>query len=232
MTGTQINLYEPAILVVGTRGRNLGGFQGLLPGSVSKYCLQSSPVPVIVVLPEYKRDKSRVKRAQDPSRQSYKELLEKSGPGAGYPPTVGDKAALLTPEGVTGQQRRRSSAEDTLVGSEKTSIDKPMKRLSVNKPVEQSPLAQVQSAASLKEPESAPPSPEVIMKSPHLRDLDSPYVSGDSSSEDEDDEDGEKGVTGRSAEEIATARSNAAAAAAATATASADENAKQGAKVL
>lgn len=225
-----INLYEPAILVVGTRGRNLGGFQGLLPGSVSKYCLQSSPVPVIVVLPSSKRDKSRVKRAQDPSRQSYKELLDKSGPGAGYPLASGDKAALLTPEGITGH-RRRSSAEDTLIGSEKTSMDRSMKRLSLNRPVEQSPLAQVHTAASLKDPESAPASPEVIMKSPHLRDLDSPYVSGESSSEDDDDDEGEKRTTGRSAEEIATARSNASAAAAA-ATAPVYEDVGHGGRVL
>ncbi|KAF8539712.1 hypothetical protein BDD12DRAFT_80132 [Trichophaea hybrida] len=43
-----IHIYEPVILIVGTRGRSLGGLQGLLPGSVSKYCLQHSPVPVIV----------------------------------------------------------------------------------------------------------------------------------------------------------------------------------------
>lgn len=188
-------------------------------------------MPVIVVLPSSKRDKSRVKRAQDPSRQSYKELLEKSGPGAGYPIAGGDKAALLTPEGVTGH-RRRSSAEETLVGSEKTSIDRPMKRLSLNRPIEQSPLAQMQTAASLKDPESTPASPEVIMKSPHLRDLDSPYVSGDSSSEDDDDDDeGEKRATGRSAEEIATARSNAASAAAA-AKATGDAAAKHSGNVL
>ncbi|KZF22733.1 adenine nucleotide alpha hydrolases-like protein, partial [Xylona heveae TC161] len=52
-----IRIYEPAMLIVGTRGRSLGGIQGLLPGSVSKYCLQHSPVPVIVVRPSSKREK-------------------------------------------------------------------------------------------------------------------------------------------------------------------------------
>ncbi|THW23224.1 hypothetical protein D6C98_04441 [Aureobasidium pullulans] len=73
-----IRIYEPAILVVGTRGRSLGGFQGLLPGSVSKYCLQHSPVPVIVVRPSSKRDKKKRKRLQDPTRRGYRDILDKS----------------------------------------------------------------------------------------------------------------------------------------------------------
>ncbi|KAF1812808.1 hypothetical protein P152DRAFT_378087, partial [Eremomyces bilateralis CBS 781.70] len=73
-----IKLYEPAILIVGTRGRSLGGIQGLLPGSISKYCLQHSPVPVIVVRPNSKRAKNKQKRLHDPSRQSYRDLVYKS----------------------------------------------------------------------------------------------------------------------------------------------------------
>ena len=52
-----IKIYAPVCLIVGTRGKSLGGIQGLLPGSVSKYCLQNSPVPVVVVRPEEKREK-------------------------------------------------------------------------------------------------------------------------------------------------------------------------------
>ncbi|MCJ1339140.1 hypothetical protein MMC09_004429 [Bachmanniomyces sp. S44760] len=73
-----IAIYEPACLIVGTRGRSLGGLQGLLPGSVSKYCLQSSPVPVIVVRPSAKREKKRRKRLADPSRRSYMDILDRS----------------------------------------------------------------------------------------------------------------------------------------------------------
>lgn len=51
--------YSPACLIVGTRGKSLGGIQGLLPGSISKYCLQNSPVPVIVVRPSAKREKKK-----------------------------------------------------------------------------------------------------------------------------------------------------------------------------
>jgi len=74
----QIQLYEPAALVVGTRGRNLGGMQGLLPGSVSKYCLQHSPVPVIVVRPTAKRMKKKKKRQQESGRSLYSSLLEQA----------------------------------------------------------------------------------------------------------------------------------------------------------
>lgn len=79
LTAGQIHLYEPAILIVGTRGRSMSGFQGLLPGSVSKYCLQHSPVPVIVVRPNAKREKKKRKRQEDAGRHSYRALLELSG---------------------------------------------------------------------------------------------------------------------------------------------------------
>ncbi|KAJ9637119.1 hypothetical protein H2204_005044 [Knufia peltigerae] len=71
-----IELYGPQVLVVGTRGRNLGGMQGLLPGSVSKYCLQHSPVPVIVVRPTSKRMKKKQKRQMDTGRSLYSSMLE------------------------------------------------------------------------------------------------------------------------------------------------------------
>ncbi|KAI1991505.1 hypothetical protein LOZ53_002818 [Ophidiomyces ophidiicola] len=73
-----IQIYEPAALIVGTRGRSLGGMQGLLPGSVSKYCLQQSPIPVIVVRPSQKREKKKQKRLADPSRRSYNHILRLS----------------------------------------------------------------------------------------------------------------------------------------------------------
>ncbi|EAU34832.1 conserved hypothetical protein [Aspergillus terreus NIH2624] len=73
-----IRIYEPSVLIVGTRGRSLGGVQGLLPGSVSKYCLQQSPIPVIVVRPSPKREKKKKKRLADPTRRSYNQILEMS----------------------------------------------------------------------------------------------------------------------------------------------------------
>ncbi|CAL3965710.1 unnamed protein product [Diplocarpon coronariae] len=76
-----IQLYEPAMLVVGTRGRSLGGFQGLMTmsNSFSKWCLQYSPIPVVVVRPTEKRAKKKKKRDADPSRQDYARILKESG---------------------------------------------------------------------------------------------------------------------------------------------------------
>ncbi|CAG7919680.1 unnamed protein product [Penicillium olsonii] len=73
-----IRIYQPAMLVVGTRGRNMKGVHSLLPGSVSKYCLQQSPIPVIVVRPSPKREKKKNKRRADPTRRSYNHILELS----------------------------------------------------------------------------------------------------------------------------------------------------------
>lgn len=65
------------MLVVGTRGRSLGGIQGLVNtrNSFSKYCLQYSPVPVVVVRPTEKRNKKKEKRAADATRQTYASML-------------------------------------------------------------------------------------------------------------------------------------------------------------
>ena len=67
------------MLVVGTRGKSLGGMQGLMPGSVSKYCLQSSPIPVIVVRPSRKRNKKKMKRMGDTNRRAYNKILDQGG---------------------------------------------------------------------------------------------------------------------------------------------------------
>lgn len=73
---SQIHIYAPTSLIVGTRGRSLGGITGLLPGSVSKYCLQNSPVPVVVVRPEDKRAKKKAKRLANPTRKGYSSILD------------------------------------------------------------------------------------------------------------------------------------------------------------
>ncbi|TFK75542.1 hypothetical protein BDN72DRAFT_757594 [Pluteus cervinus] len=65
-----IALYRPDSVVVGTRGKrswqNMG--MGIGMGSVSKYCLSHSPVPIIVVRPERKVRKAIEKRRADPKR--------------------------------------------------------------------------------------------------------------------------------------------------------------------
>jgi hypothetical protein len=71
----KIEIYAPDSLIVGTRGRD-GAIGGLLPGSMSKYCLQHSPVPVIVVHPSQRRLHRKNKRQKDPDRQSYLHLIQ------------------------------------------------------------------------------------------------------------------------------------------------------------
>ncbi|KAF9254774.1 hypothetical protein L218DRAFT_912977 [Marasmius fiardii PR-910] len=64
-----IVLYRPDSVIVGTRGRKLWqiGLKGTM-GSVSRYCLTHSPVPIIVVRPERKTKKAMEKRRADPKR--------------------------------------------------------------------------------------------------------------------------------------------------------------------
>jgi hypothetical protein len=52
--------------------------QGLMPGSVSKYCLQHSPVPVIVVRPTSKRLKKKKKRQEESGRNLYSTMVEQA----------------------------------------------------------------------------------------------------------------------------------------------------------
>ncbi|KAL5418332.1 hypothetical protein PMIN04_007374 [Paraphaeosphaeria minitans] len=167
-----INLYEPAILVVGTRGRSLGGFQGLLPGSVSKYCLQHSPVPVIVVRPSSKRNKARTKRALDPNRHSYKDLLEKSGH------LIDTDARIFTADSQ-GASEDEAAAVAAAIGY---------------RPLGGSPLVQTQTIPVNMDRTIADQdlkSPGVVMKSPELQHLESPEISdSSSSSSDEEDEGG------------------------------------------
>ena len=70
-------MYSPSMLIVGTKGRSHDGVQGFLVNrsSFSKYCLQYSPIPVVVVRPTEKREKKKLKRTGDPSRQSYVSML-------------------------------------------------------------------------------------------------------------------------------------------------------------
>ena len=82
-----IQIYEPSILVVGTKGRSREGFKGLLPGSVSKWCLQHSPIPVVVVKPKDKRANQKAKREANPNKLAYLDLI------AGHP----DEATKVYP---------------------------------------------------------------------------------------------------------------------------------------
>lgn len=65
------------MLVVGTKGKSNQGMQGMwnTRHSFSKYCLERSPIPVVVVRPDEVRQKKKDKRSRDPSRSSYGQIL-------------------------------------------------------------------------------------------------------------------------------------------------------------
>ncbi|KAG1751685.1 hypothetical protein EDD22DRAFT_915357 [Suillus occidentalis] len=72
-----IALYRPDSIVVGTRGQR-GMMQAWGVGSVSKYCLSNSPVPIIVVRPERKVRKVLAKRRADPKRGTHFDELTRA----------------------------------------------------------------------------------------------------------------------------------------------------------
>lgn len=158
---------------MGTRGRSLGGFQGLLPGSVSKYCLQHSPVPVIVVRPSTKRDKAKQKRKAE-GRHGYKDILDIAAPQSGH--------ILNSHSNSFIEEERPASADEA--GAVAAAIG-------YRPSLEASPLATVANAHRSVIDHSPQlshddlRSPGVIMKSPELQNLDSPPLSDDSSSDSE-----------------------------------------------
>jgi hypothetical protein len=144
---------------------------------VSKYCLQHSPVPVIVVRPTSKRDKAKSKRTNDPDRQGYREILAKSE---------------SLPEFNSPRNSFFANEDEAAIVGGAAIAPKPA--------AETHPLAQVEQAPDSSEDEldtgtstfigDDPRSPGPMMKSPHLQNLDSPELSSQSSSEDEDDQGG------------------------------------------
>lgn len=154
----------------------------MLPGSVSKYCLQHSPVPVIVVRPSSKRDKARSKRANDPNRLGYQEMLAKS------------ESLIDVTTSPAPSPRGSFVASDEQAAAVKASLQ--AQSAQYTQPVEPSPLAQVHHAEQSEDEtfDKDPRSPGSLLKSPELQNLDSPDISSDSSS---DDEDGAGGVSTR-----------------------------------
>jgi hypothetical protein len=169
---------------VGTRGKSLGGFQGLLPGSISKFCLQNSPVPVIVVRPNMQRARGKRKRLQDPARHGYRDLLDK----AGIEGHILDSTNRNAVDHLGGQGEERPAARDeaaavaAAVGAKLDKLDRAAKG---------SPLVKVESAKTDASEEGTEYSPDGarLMKSPELQNLESPELSGESAFGDDDDVD-------------------------------------------
>jgi hypothetical protein len=143
--------------------------QVLLPGSVSKYCLQQSPIPVIVVRPSTKRLKKKKKRMANPSRRNYNSILEKARGGYSL-----DKSGRNS---IIGPLPSATDQEAALVA----------KAIGVPKHFEAAPLPRVVPSRSDATERSASPRPHspalsnVVMKSPSLGPAESPEISDDDS---------------------------------------------------
>ncbi|GAA6004177.1 hypothetical protein JCM10207_002467 [Rhodosporidiobolus poonsookiae] len=74
-----IEIYKPDSLVVGTRGRPDSLFKSAFMGSISRWAVARSPVPVVVVRPDDKVREALSRRLQDSKRgRSYVSLLSPS----------------------------------------------------------------------------------------------------------------------------------------------------------
>ncbi|KAF3492240.1 universal stress protein family domain-containing protein [Arthroderma uncinatum] len=207
-----IQIYEPAVLIVGTRGRSLKGMQGLLPGSVSKYCLQQSPIPVIVVRPSNKREKKKQKRlAADPSRKSYNHFLRMSEARGGrlLDTSVSGNSSTSRLPGEEGESGESPTVANTIKGSSTNGdtehhdhgSDQDPQSLSVSKDPSLDNDADStggRSNSTITIPESPTEASGEALKSPSLPVMESPNLSpneDDDDDEDEDDDTGEGDVT-------------------------------------
>lgn len=132
-------------------------------------------MPVIVVRPTSKRDKARSKRANDPDRQGYRDILAKSE----------SLIDVNSPRNSFFANEEEAAAVGGNTAAHKPSVDThPLAQ--VARPPESESEDDEPSTSNLEDPKS----PAVLMKSPHLQNLDSPDLSEASLSSDEEDQGG------------------------------------------
>ena len=174
------------MLIVGTRGRSLGGIQGLVSNrnSFSKWCLQYSPIPVVVVRPTEKREKKKSKRVNDPTRQTYTAILDISGQRV--------HETNASPRGSEGNieflPALSAEKEAHMVASAlalPARFDPMIKPLFPRPRTTSGASAGSTGSATTGGPDSRPVSPGAVLKSPKSAALESPVVSDDESSEGE-----------------------------------------------
>jgi hypothetical protein len=178
------------MLIVGTRGRSLGGFQGLVSNrnSFSKWCLQYSPIPVVVVRPTEKRKKKKDKRVADPARQDYARILKESGIEE-HETEYGSRSNSIfeVPNDPASEAHAVAAAIGLPAAFDPTlnpillEGSRPLKKLDSGT----SDVTNV-SQRSLS-PDSGPNSPGMVMKTSKSQ-QESPTASGDESSDDEEGE--------------------------------------------
>ena len=177
----QIQIYEPCMLIVGTRGRSLGGIQGLVTNrnSFSKWCLQYSPIPVVVVRPTEKRLRKKLKRDVDPTRQDYARILKESG--IEYHETMNHSTDDHTLEASNDPRAEAHAVADAL------NLPAHFRPEKIENQRHRSPRKSDSNKSEKIIINPARVSTPELVLSPKSENLDSPTVSGDEDSEDDAD---------------------------------------------
>ncbi|GAA5964842.1 hypothetical protein JCM8115_000122 [Rhodotorula mucilaginosa] len=97
-----IEIYKPDSLIVGTRGRPDSLFKSAFMGSISRWAVARSPVPVVVVRPDDKVREGLERRLGDSKRgRSYVSLLTEEERKRLLPPSRSSLSSMLMPLGPT-----------------------------------------------------------------------------------------------------------------------------------
>jgi len=166
--------------------------------SFSKWCLQYSPVPVVVVRPTEKRLKKKKKRDADPARQDYAKILKDSGMDKHETDSGTHNASFEPSNDPTEEAHAVATALGLPAAFDPTLLPHKKSSRTLER-VESGQSAATTRSQGSQSPDASPPdSPTALMKSPKSRNFDSPAMSVDDSSEGEDDEEGEfEAVDGR-----------------------------------
>ena len=178
----------------------------MLPGSVSKYCLQHSPVPVIVVRPSSKREGKKKKRLLDPARRGYRDILDKSDDLLGgdgghildhrnrHSVVPGDGSGTLAElQHIGADEEARRVAEAVGYRQAHTNDGAPLSRITSAKSDVSGRSARTGRSSSFgsyrsESPEALRSPRGNLLRSPELRGIDSPGDSGSEGYSDDDDE--------------------------------------------
>lgn len=109
------------MLIVGTRG--MSELKGMFMNSISKYCLQHSPIPVVVVRPEDKVKKQQQKKAE--KKAEKKAAAKKANRLSGM-------FRISSHSSISSMNSKGSDSSDSSSDEEDvTSVEKKVQRLSV-----------------------------------------------------------------------------------------------------
>ncbi|KAL9598324.1 MAG: hypothetical protein Q9219_004552 [cf. Caloplaca sp. 3 TL-2023] len=195
-----ITVYAPACLIVGTKGKSqsTGMMQSFVTGSVSRYCLQNSPVPCIVVRPTRKRVAKKAKRLADEKRRNYANVVEMSGARGSQPPmgplSGGNEAVAASTEA----SEKEAKAVAAAIGLPTRGVSK-MRRAPTPAPeVEGEGAPLTRTTTESVGPDSPSPTGAFVVSgenSPEFEPLDSPVGSDEDGMAvgEEEDGDGDKG---------------------------------------